>query len=227
MFLSKKAPFRHPSHPTPSFPYSAFRFLFLPVLGENGTVIPNLRVLSLALMLAPCLAAAQSFTANGPFETGHFAPLNGHQRWLRWASEDGGSADLHLQSFASAAYLQAIADPAAWNRSTGGFVRRLGSSYGANIVQNSVHDSLSAAEGTDPRYFSCACSGFFHRSGHALRMTFFTYGRGGRETIDVLARRRDLHHNAVGDHRRHLSLRRRRLPVRTVADAPHKSRGGL
>ena len=148
-------------------------------------MILKVRLVFLALLFASGLACAQSFAVNAAFDPGAYKPLDGPQRWQRWVGEDGASGAIHVQSFASAAYLQTIADPTAWNRSTGGFVRRLGSSYGSNLIQNSVHESLAAAEGTDPRYFACACSGFFPRSGHALEMTFLTYTRDGHKTLDL------------------------------------------
>lgn len=147
-------------------------------------ILKSLIVL-LALVFAPRLVPAQSFAVHGPFDPGTYKPLDGPQRWQRWVSEDGASGAIHVQSFASAAYLQAIGDPAAWSRTAGGFVRRAGSSYGSNLIQNSVHESLAAAEGADPRYFACACTGLFRRSGHALKMTFFTYSHSGHETLDL------------------------------------------
>ena len=144
-----------------------------------------IRFVFLALFLTPCLSFAQTLTVHAPFDPGHYLPLDGTERWHRWLSEDGGSASIHAQSFASAAYLQAIGDPQAWNRSTGGFVRRLGSAYGANLVQNTMHESLSAVAGTDPRYFASSSTGFFHRSGHALGMTFLTYSHSGHLLLDV------------------------------------------
>ncbi len=128
---------------------------------------------------------AQTLTVNAPFDPAHYQPLDGVQRWERWRMEDGGGAAIHVQSIASAAYLQMIDDPSAWSRSSGGFARRLGSSYGSNLIQNSVHESLAGVAGTDPRYFSCACSGFFHRSGHALEMTFLTHAHNGNLTLDL------------------------------------------
>jgi hypothetical protein len=124
-------------------------------------------------------------TVQSPFDAGTYKPLAGRERWQRWWSEDGGSASIHVQSFASAAYLQAVGDPSAWDRTAGGFIRRVGSSYGGNLIQNTVHEGLAAAEQTDPRYFPCDCKGFFHRSSHALKMTFLTYTNKGHETLDL------------------------------------------
>jgi len=141
--------------------------------------------LSIALLLAPCLAPAQSYSVDGPFNPETYKPLDRSERFERWWDEDAGTPTIHIESFVTAAYLQAIDDPTAWNRTTGGFIRRLGSSYGSNLIQNTAHESLAAAEGTDPRYFACGCTGFFHRSGHALKMTFLTYDRKGHETLDL------------------------------------------
>ena len=152
---------------------------------ENKNVILRTSFIFLALLLAPCLDSAQSFTVHGSFDPGTYKPLDGPQRWQRWVNEDGASAAIHIQSFSTAAYLQAIADPSAWNRSTGGFIRRLGSSYGSNLIQNSVHESMAAVARTDPRYFACACTGFFHRTGHALEMTFLTYTHDGHKILDI------------------------------------------
>jgi hypothetical protein len=148
-------------------------------------VTPKFRIALLALFFLPGLASGQSLTVQAPFDAGTYQPLDGHQRWQRWWNEDGAGEAIHVQSFATTIYLQTIDHPAAWNRSMGGFLRRAGSSYGSNLIQNSVHESMAAAAGTDPRYFPCACSGFFHRSGHALVMTFLTYTHSGHETLDL------------------------------------------
>jgi hypothetical protein len=148
-------------------------------------VTPKFWIAFLALLFAPPLVCAQSFSVHAPFDAGTYKPLDGPERWQRLVNEDGASGAIHVQSFATAAYLQAIADPTAWNRSAGGFARRLGSSYGGNLIQNSVHESMAAVAGTDPRYFPCSCTGFFRRSGHALEMTFLTYTHNGSKTLDV------------------------------------------
>lgn len=141
--------------------------------------------LLLAFLLTPSVVPAQSLTVHAPFDPNHYQPLDTPQRWTRWAMEDGGSAAIHVQSFTSATYLQVIADPSAWSRSAGGFARRLGSGYGANLIQNSVHEGMAGMMGSDPRYFACGCSGFFHRSGYAMKMTFLTHAHNGHLTFDL------------------------------------------
>jgi len=162
---------------------------FQQILIDNERVTLKNRLALLALLLAPSLGftqtLAQSLTVHGPFDAATYKPLDGRERWRRWVSEDGRSPAIHVESLATAAYLQVIPDPAVWGRSSGGFIRRLGSSYGSNLIQNTVHESMADAERTDPRYFACGCSGFFHRSGHALKMTFLTYDHGGHQTLDI------------------------------------------
>lgn len=172
---------------------SLLRYSILPMIPQNGRVIAQTRFALLALLFASSLCSAQTFkeslakslTVNGPFEPGRYTPLSGQERWKRWVSEDGGSASLHVESIGTAAYLQTFNVPAAWNRNWGGYARRLGSSYGGNLIQNTMHESFAAAEGTDPRYFACGCKGIFRRGGHVFKMSLLTYNRGGHLTLDL------------------------------------------
>jgi hypothetical protein len=147
----------------------------------------------LALLLVPSLgfgqtlteSIAKSLTVHGPFDPVTYKPLSGHERWERWVNEDGRSASIHVESLGTAFYNQTFDVPAEWTRSGGGLARRLGSAYGENLIQNTMHESFAAAEGTDPRYFPCACKGLFRRGGHVFKMSFFTYNRGGHLTLDL------------------------------------------
>jgi hypothetical protein len=143
----------------------------------------------LALLYAPTLAfgqsLAQQLTVHGPFDPRTYVPLSGPQRWQRWVSEDGRSGALHVDSLATAAYLQVLNSPGEWKGTTNGYLRRAGSSYASNVIQNSVHESMAGIAGTDPRYLACDCTGIFRRSGHALKMTLLTYNRNGHLTLDV------------------------------------------
>jgi hypothetical protein len=157
------------------------------LFGESVRVVPISRfalVLFLSL-LAPVIALSQSFEVHAPFDPANYKPLTAHERLQRWWNEDGKTASIHVQSISSALYLQVINDPTVWRRDGGGLIRRVGSSYGANLIQNSMHETLAGVERTDPRYFACGCRGFFRRSGHALKMTFLTYSHSGHETLDV------------------------------------------
>ncbi|MFZ1084182.1 MAG: hypothetical protein WAN35_04365 [Terracidiphilus sp.] len=162
-------------------------------MGENEEVTPNFRLALLLLLLAPSLgfaqtvkqSLAQSLTVQPSFNINTYKPLTGHQRWERWIDEDGRSSSLHIESLGTALYNQTFDLPGAWSRSGGGLARRLGSAYGSNLIQNTMHESMAAAEGTDPRYFPCACTGLFRRGGHVFKMSFFTYNSSGHLTLDM------------------------------------------
>ncbi|MGO9336548.1 MAG: hypothetical protein ACLPY1_03470 [Terracidiphilus sp.] len=144
-----------------------------------------IRIALFVFMLAPAAALSQSFEVNPAFNAEKYEPLKGSERWQRWWREDGASAAIHVQSFSTGLYLQVFDVPTAWKRDGGGFIRRVGSSYGGNLVQNFAHEAFAAVAGTDPRYFACNCNGFMRRSGHALKMTFLTYNHSGHETLDL------------------------------------------
>jgi len=156
-----------------------------PDIEKETTVDSFLRVTLFLFLLAPAAALAQSYDVNPPFKADEYKPLNLNERTQRWWQEDGASPAIHVQSFSTALYLQVFNLPTAWQRGGGGFIRRVGSSYGGNLVQNSSHEALAAVEGTDPRYFACGCKGFIRRSSHALKMTFLTYNHSGHETLDL------------------------------------------
>ena len=153
------------------------------------------RIELLALLLAPTLGFAQKqlltqalgqlFTPESPFDAGTYKPLRGHERWQRWLNEDGRTPQIYAASLGTAAYSQVIESPDGWPRTWEGYGRRVGSHLGSSAIENTVHESMAAAEGTDPRYFACACTGIFPRTGHALKMTFLTYNRSGHETLDL------------------------------------------
>lgn len=166
---------------------------FLINLSENVRVTSTLRFLLIALLLAPGLARAQSFsqklaqslTVQPPFNPNTYKPLTGHERGQRWMDEDGRTASLHVESLGTAFYNQTFDLPAAWTRDGGGLARRIGSSYGSNLIQNSMHESMASIAGTDPRYFPCACTGLFRRGGHVFKMSFLTYTSHGHLTLDM------------------------------------------
>ena len=149
-----------------------------------------MRALFFFLIAAPLIGAsprcyAQAIATPTIQRSEHYAPLNGAQRWRRWLNEDGASSPIYLQSIAAASYMQLFDDPNGWNRNSRGFIRRAGDSFVGIVVQNTVHEGMAAAAGTDPRYSPCKCTGFFSRSGHALKMTFLTNTRNGHLTVDL------------------------------------------
>ncbi len=63
---------------------------------------------------------AHALTVQPPFDPATYKPLNAHERWQRWISEDGRSPAIHVESLATAFYQQTFDVPAAWTRSGGG-----------------------------------------------------------------------------------------------------------
>jgi hypothetical protein len=163
------------------------------VFADNDGVTSPICFLLFTLLFSTVVGHAQSqfeslakaLTVHGPFSPQSYQPLTGPERWHRWVNEDGAGGAIHVQSLGTAAYLQMIPAPVEWNRSWGGFARRVGSSYGGNLIQNSVHEGLATMEGTDPRYFACACKGFMRRSTHVVVMSVLTYTHGGHLTLDI------------------------------------------
>ena len=188
---NRGAPFLFWVHSPGFFEHSCFLLAFI---GKNIIVTSYFRSALPILLLAPCLgfaqntfkqSLAQSLTVQPSFNINTYKPLTGHLRWERWIDEDGRSGSIHVESIGTALYNQTFDVPAAWSRSGGGLARRLGSGYGSNLIQNTLHESLAAAEGTDPRFFPCACTGLFHRGGHVFKMSFLTYTHSGHLTLDT------------------------------------------
>jgi hypothetical protein len=158
-----------------------------------GDVNLKIRIALLALLLAPSLGygqalaqlIAKSLTVHGPFDSVTYKPLSGQERWHDWVREDGASPSIYVDSLGIAAYKQMINSPSEWGRTPRGYLRRTGSSLASSVIQNSIEESMAAAAGTDTRYFPCACSGVFPRTGHALKMTLLTYNHSGHLTLDI------------------------------------------
>jgi hypothetical protein len=91
----------------------------------------------------------------------------------------------YASSLGEAGIVQALNYPSAWGGGLEGFGRRTASQYGLLVIQNSIHDGGAAVLGYEPRYFRCQCTGFIHRTGHALEMTFLTYDRHGHKRLDL------------------------------------------
>ena len=158
-----------------------------------GDVNLKTRIALLALLLAPSLGYGQSFVQSfadsfnpqSPFDPSTYKPQTGKERWREWVKDDGAGPNIYVMSLGAAAYKQAINTPSEWGRTPRGYLRRTGSSLASNVVQNSIQESMAAVAGTDTRYFACACTGFFPRTGHALKMTLLTYNHSGHLTVDI------------------------------------------
>ncbi len=112
-------------------------------------------------------------------------PLTGSQRLLLFWDDTYNSPGAFLGLSISALTAQITNTPAVWSTDGNGYTRRFASSYGQLAARNIVHEGLAGATGLDPRYIPCNCRGAAKRTRHALKMTFTTYSRTGRTTLDV------------------------------------------
>jgi hypothetical protein len=112
-------------------------------------------------------------------------PLTGRQRlalfWSNSYNSPGAFAALSVSALAG----QLENKPAQWSTDGNGYTRQFASAYGQLVARNVIHQGMAAASGLDPRYFACQCKGALRRSGHALKMSFATFNRSGRMTLDV------------------------------------------
>jgi len=145
-----------------------------------GDVNLKTRIALLALLLAPSLGfgqtlaelLAKSLTVHGPFDPVTYKPLSGQERWHRMVREGRRCSRSLRRALGIAAYKQTINSPSEWGRTPRGYLRRTGSQFSqqrhSELHRGGAWPRLPAPI---PRYFACACSGLFPRTGHALKMT--------------------------------------------------------
>ena len=84
-----------------------------------------------------------------------------------------------------AGYLQMTDSPTEWGQGSNGYSRRLGSSVASSGVRAVLAFGLDSTLHQDPRYFRSDSSGFWSRTGHALRGTILTRTDSGGETLST------------------------------------------
>jgi hypothetical protein len=135
---------------------------------------------------SPTPAVSNAITPEGSQAAGAAAwqPLTPAQRLILFWNDTYGSPGAFLALSAGSFVDQIRGIPAAWSDGNG-YTRRFASNYGQLAARNVIHEGLAGATGLDPRYIPCNCKGTLRRSEHALKMTFMTYARNGRTTLDV------------------------------------------
>jgi hypothetical protein len=76
-------------------------------------------------------------------------------------------------------------EPEGWGRTFRGYSQRTGTEFALYTAEEAMHDVGDAALGLDPRYFPCRCTGLWHRSRNALKMTLLAYDGNGRLHLDL------------------------------------------
>ena len=90
-----------------------------------------------------------------------------------------------LGDAAYAAILQADNAPMEWKQGAEAYGKRLGTMVAWSGIRNGLAFGLDSSLHQDPRYYRAGGSGFFRRSGHALRETLLTHTDKGGETLSA------------------------------------------
>jgi hypothetical protein len=88
-------------------------------------------------------------------------------------------------SAAYAGLLQEVGAPREWGQGTGAYGKRLASTLGGVAIYGALGFGLDSALHEDPRYYRSRSTGFWRRTGHALRGTILTRTDRGGETLSV------------------------------------------
>jgi len=100
-------------------------------------------------------------------------------RFLRYLNDSFGVSAL-IGTAIGATFQQVGNQPPEWKKTTNGFVRRLGSNYGQNVIEQTTLYGLSEVFRQDQKYQKCDCTGLVARAGHSLKSGFTAKDRSGK-----------------------------------------------
>jgi hypothetical protein len=104
---------------------------------------------------------------------------------LRFHAESVYSPWALAGSAAYAGILQADTAPTEWGQGWASYGKRFGSTVGYTAVYGALAFGLDSTLHQDPRYFRSLNTGFWRRTGHALRGTILTRTDSGGETLST------------------------------------------
>ncbi len=104
-------------------------------------------------------------------------PLTFPQRRELYLQQTLVTPGAYLKRMFAAGIDQARGAPEQWDDGWGGYSERFASREGQFISANSLAMLGNAALKYEPRYDQCQCSGFLHRTRHAIMRNFLTYNR--------------------------------------------------
>lgn len=84
-----------------------------------------------------------------------------------------------------AGFLQMTDSPTEWGQGASGYGKRVGSTFASSGIRGVLAFGLDSALHQDPRYFRSDSTGFWSRTGHALRGTILTRTDRGGETLST------------------------------------------
>ena len=104
---------------------------------------------------------------------------------LRYHAERAFSPASLAMSGVKAGYFQIRDSPTEWGRGSDGYTKRLGSSVASSGIRAVLAFGLDSTLHQDPRYYRSDSSGFWSRTGHAMRGTILTRTDSGGETLST------------------------------------------
>jgi hypothetical protein len=104
---------------------------------------------------------------------------------LRYHAKSTYALESILGLAAYAAILQEANAPLEWNQGGGAYGKRVASMVAWSGVHSALAFGLDSTLHQDPRYFRSTGTGFWRRSGHALRGTILTRTDSGGETLST------------------------------------------
>ena len=104
---------------------------------------------------------------------------------LRYHAERTFSPSSIAISGVKAGYSQMTDSPTEWGQGGDGYGKRVGSSVASSGIRAVLAFGLDSTLHQDPRYYRSDSSGFWSRTGHALRGTILTRTDSGGETLSV------------------------------------------
>lgn len=133
------------------------------------------------LLQLPCLAqpvsSLRSRDASDP-------ALTAKQRWSLLVRNNLLSPAVVMRTLAPTTAAHLREDPVEWERSAGGFGRRLQTQFVVQTSRGLINSAGAAALGHDPRYQRCGCRGGWRRAGHALSSLFVAADATGQRRLD-------------------------------------------
>jgi hypothetical protein len=102
---------------------------------------------------------------------------------LRYHAERAFSPSSFAMSGVKAGYSQMRDSPTEWGQGSDGYSKRAASSVASSGIRAVLAFGLDSTLHQDPRYYRAGSSGFWSRTGHALRGTVLTRKDSGGETL--------------------------------------------
>ena len=130
--------------------------------------------LALLLLLIPVLIPAQMLPPALNWE--------GRLRYHAWSA---GRPIALVGVVAYAGYMQETNSPREWGQGGAAYGKRVASTASWSVVHGTLAFGLDSALHQDPRYFRSDRTGFWRRTGHALRGTILTRTDSGGETLST------------------------------------------